>query len=173
MVTENEASIGYLRGRKVSEKISIKSNLKGKHKAGGQSAQRWSRDRKEKKKQYYKNIGENLSKLDSEESNLVIGGPNITRKDFLNQDIIPHNMELIGQFNVNYTGLKGLRELAEKSKDIVDEEEMKEEKQKINKFFKSLREGKDAYGKEKVEKYIEQGRVETLLLSEDKNETNL
>lgn len=173
VITENQATIGELAGNRVKKKKSIESNLHGKHKAGGQSAQRFSRDRKQKKKKYFKKVGKNLKNILDNVEGVLIGGVNITVKSFKRGDYIPHNIDVIGQFNVDHAGKSGLRELAEKSKEVISEKELNKEREKLEEFYKSLRKGKDAYGKEAVEKYINHGRVDTLLLSDQNKETHL
>lgn len=171
VITENKATIGVLRGNIILEKKTIESGLHGKHKAGGQSAQRFDRDRKQKKKKYFNKVGESVSKILPDNCELLIGGVDITRKDFVRGDYLPHDIEILGQFNVNYSEKSGLEELAERGKDILSENEINKEREILEKFYKSLRDGQDAYGIKKVEEYLEQGRVETLILSEEiKNE---
>ncbi|MDY6775246.1 MAG: peptide chain release factor aRF-1 [Halobacteria archaeon] len=171
IITENEASIGVLEGNTVRERKHMESNLHGKHKAGGQSAQRFARDRREKKKRFFKKVGQSAGKiLDSEEiDGVIVGGTEITRKDFLDGGYLHHELEkmIIGRFAVSYAGESGLRQLADAADEVISEQRINEEKELIERFYSDLREGKNAYGVDRVEDLVEHGRVETLLISED------
>ena len=76
--------------------------------------------------------------------------------------------KIIGAKHLAYTGMFGLQELLEKSEDLLSDEAVAKEKQAMQKFFVLLatQPGKVTYGKLEVEKMIDQGTVETLLISE-------
>jgi len=100
---------------------------------------------------------------------IIVGGPGTTIHHFLNMDYITGDLKkkIIGTKDLSYTGLFGLQELLEKSQDILAAEEVAQEKKIMQKFFKllSTEENKVGYGKADVEKKLQMGAVETLLLS--------
>ena len=101
---------------------------------------------------------------------IILGGPGVTINDFLNKDYLTGDVKrkLIGTKDLSYTGDFGLQELLEKSQDILAKEEVAEEKEIMQKFFKllAIKEAEVAYGEVETMRALEAGAVETLLLSE-------
>ncbi|MBU3940463.1 MAG: peptide chain release factor 1, partial [Nanoarchaeota archaeon] len=85
---------------------------------------------------------------------------------YLNQEL---KDKVIAVQDLSYTGEFGLQELVEKSKDILAEEAITEEKDIMNKFLDMLSKdtGKAAYGEKEVEEALKLGAVETILISEE------
>ncbi|MBW2995133.1 peptide chain release factor 1, partial [Candidatus Woesearchaeota archaeon] len=76
--------------------------------------------------------------------------------------------KIIAIKDISYTDEFGLQELLEKCQDVLAKEEVTEEKEIMNKFFKQLAEeaAKVAYGEVAVRNALGIGAVDTLLLSE-------
>ena len=90
---------------------------------------------------------------------------------FLNHEYLTGDLKkkIIGTKDLSYTGMFGLNELLDKSEDLLAAEEVADEKKVMQKFFQllSTKEGMVGYGKADVEKKLQMGAVEVLLLSTD------
>jgi peptide chain release factor subunit 1 len=76
---------------------------------------------------------------------------------------------VIASIDTSYTGEFGVREIIDKSTDILEEIDVMKEKQLVKRFFKELinENGLAAYGENEIRKYLQMGAVDTLLISED------
>ena len=149
------------------------SGVPGKTKAGGQSAQRFERLREGAAKEFYNRIGDAANKTFLEMKDLkgiLIGGPGPTKEEFLDGDYLNEQLKrkVITVEDLGYTGDFGLQELVDKSQSSLAKLEIAEEKAILKEFFTLLakEEKKVAYG-DKIDKVLEQGAVNKLLLSED------
>ena len=174
VLDRREANIGLLKGNAVKEVASATSNVPGKTRAGGQSAQRYARIRQEMKKEFFKRVGELANKtfLNMKElKGILVGGPVPTKEEFADGDYLNNELKkkILTMQDLSYTGEFGLHELVDKSKEVLEKEEVMKEKKVVNEFFELLRKepGKVAYGKEEVLKALEIGAVEKLLISEN------
>ncbi|MFH1455779.1 MAG: polymorphic toxin-type HINT domain-containing protein [archaeon] len=141
------------------------------------SAQRFARIREGAAKDFYKRIAETVQKEFLEMKTLkgiLIGGPGPTKETFYNGDFLNNQIKLkvLGLQDLSYTGDFGLKELVNKSQEILSKEAIIEEKKILEKFFKLLStdDKRVSYGKKQVEKVMEMAAVETLLLSESLDE---
>ncbi len=137
------------------------------------SAQRFARIREEATKEFFNRIGEASNKafLELKElKGILVGGPGMTKNSFLTEGFLNEqlNRKVISIQDLSYTGEFGLRELVEKSKDVLAKEAITEERDIMNKFFKLLatEPNKVAYGETEVNRALEMGAVEKLLISE-------
>ncbi len=112
-----------------------------KHKAGGQSQRRFDRLIELAAHEFLKRIGDTindafLSLKDLE--GVILGGPGHTKEDFLNGDYIHHEIKkkVITTVDTSYTGEFGIREIIEKSMDVLNEiDVMKEKKTDAKNFY--------------------------------------
>ncbi len=172
VMDRREASIGFLKGSNITMVEHMTSGVPGKFKAGGQSAQRFERIREGMAIEFYKRISEVCNKeflpVKNKLKGILIGGPGPTKeefKEYLNDEI---KRKIIAVQDLTYTDESGLHYLVEKSRDLLAEEVIIEEKKILEKFFTFL--GKEsgllAYGADNVRKALDYGAVDTLLLSE-------
>ncbi|MBU1245559.1 MAG: hypothetical protein ABIJ20_02680 [Nanoarchaeota archaeon] len=102
---------------------------------------------------------------------ILVGGPGHTKNEFVDGSYLNQELKdkVIAVQDLSYTGEFGLQELVEKSKDILAEEAITEEKDIMNKFLDMLSKdtGKAAYGEKEVEEALKLGAVETILISEE------
>jgi peptide chain release factor subunit 1 len=173
VMDRRDANIALLKGKTIVPLTSTGSNVPGKTRAGGQSAQRFERLREGAAKEFYYRIGELMKEQflgKDEVRGIIVGGPGPTKYDFTDGNFITNEVKkkIIGIKDLSYTGDFGVQELVEKSDDILAEEEIIKEKQLMARFFNLL--SKDSamieYGKDAVMQLLIQGAVETLLLSE-------
>tara|TARA_Y100000294_G_scaffold167819_1_gene177380 strand:- start:846 stop:1952 length:1107 start_codon:yes stop_codon:yes gene_type:complete len=171
VMDRRDASIALLKGKTIIPLRKTHSEVPGKQRAGGQSAQRFARLREGAAKDHYKKVADyvkteflHLKEL----KGILVGGPGPTKHDFIEQITTELKNKIIAVKDLSYTDDFGLQELVEKSKDVLANEEIMAEKKIMTKFLTLLaREpGKAGYGEKQVYAKLEMGVVETVLLSE-------
>ena len=174
VLDRRDANIALLKGKTIVHLQKTHSEVPGKFKAGGQSAQRFARQREGAYKDHFKKIAgymkDQFLPLGNNLKGIIIGGPGTTVNDFLNKDYITGDIKkkIIGTKDLSYTGDFGLQELLDKSGDLLAEEEIAQEKKVMEKFFKQMLEDpqKVAYGEKEVNKALDMAAVKILLISE-------
>ncbi|MFH0752507.1 MAG: peptide chain release factor aRF-1 [archaeon] len=173
VMDKREATVGLLKGSNITVLHKRTSAVPGKTKAGGQSAARFSRIREGAAKEFFNRIAEVVNKEFLPMNNLkgiIIGGPGPTKETFFKGNFLNNNIKLkiLALQDIGYTDEYGLHDLVDKSRDILAQEVVIQEKKIMEKFFTILAkdEKKAAYGKAEIEKVLELRAVETLLLSE-------
>ena len=100
---------------------------------------------------------------------ILVGGPGPAKEDFLKEGNIVTAIEekIIGVKDIGYADEHGLELLVETSQDLLAEQGITIEKKLLEDFFNRLGKDKDktGYGKEPVEKALQYGAVDKLLLS--------
>jgi peptide chain release factor subunit 1 len=94
----------------------------------------------------------------------------MTKNYFMEKKVIHHELEkkVIGIVDTAYTDEGGIRELVQKSQDLLKDSELVKERQILDKFLGEVaRDGLATYGQIEVEKAIEEKRASTLIISED------
>jgi peptide chain release factor subunit 1 len=173
VLDRREGNIGVLKGSVIREIASHTSAVPGKTKAGGQSSQRFERIRDEMAKEFFKRVADSANREFLEMKGLkgiIIGGPTPTKEDFFDGNFLNNEVKkkVLGLKDLSYTGDFGLRELVDKSADLLKEEAITEEKQIMERFLQSLAKTpeKTAYGLAEVKKALALAAVDVLLLSE-------
>ena len=172
VMDRREATIGLLKGPRIEVLTHVTSEVPGKFKAGGQSAQRFHRLIEGLALAFYKKVAlmcqeEFLPRL-KDIKGIIIGGPGHSKNEFadeLNQQL---KDKIIALQDITYTDESGLHHLVEKSKEILAKETITEEKEIVNRFLVTLAKepSKAVYGEEPVKEAINLGAVEVVLLSE-------
>ena len=181
VMDKREGNIAFLKGKTIVPLKELHSAVPGKHKTGGQSAQRFERLREGAAIDFYKRIAQHMNEefLDNqtEIQGIIIGGPGHTKYDFIDGGYINDQLKrkIIAIKDLSYTGLFGLQELLEKSEDVLSNEEVIKEKQLMQRFFETLaREPeKAAYGFDDVLRLLRSGAVDIVLVSEEVDEETL
>lgn len=173
VMDRRDAIIAILKGKAVIPLLKTHSEVPGKFKAGGQSAQRFARLREGAAKDHYKKVGEYVKEqfLTMEGlKGIMVGGPGPTKYDFVEGNYITNEVKkkIIAIRDLSYTDEFGLQELLEKCEDVLASEEVADEKKVMQKFFTMLatEQNKTAYGPDDVLKKTAAGMVETILISE-------
>ncbi len=173
VMDRREGNIAILKGKAIILLASATSNVPGKTRAGGQSAQRFERLREGAAKTFYNKIGDLMKDQFLENKDvkgIIVGGPGPTKFDFVEGNFITNEVKkkIIAIKDLSYTGEFGLQELLDKSDDVLANEEVMKEKEKMAKFFNylSTNEAMVEYGKDAVMDLLKKGAVEILLLSE-------
>ncbi len=174
VMDRREGNIALLKGKTIIPILKTTSNVPGKTRAGGQSSQRFMRIREGAAKEFYNKLGDYMTQElihNMDLKGIIIGGPGPTKYDFVNGNFITGDLKkkILGIKDITYTGDFGLNELLDRSQDILAEEEVVHEKKLMTKFFEMLSKtpNKVTYGKGHVFKALQQGVVDTVLISED------
>jgi peptide chain release factor subunit 1 len=175
-----DAILALLRGKTIIPLVKTHSEVPGKFKAGGQSAQRFARNRELSAMDHFKKIADYMKQefLNRPEiKGIILGGPGTTVNDFMGHDYVTGDVKkkIIGTKDLSYTEEFGLQELLEKSQDLLAHEDVAREKEAMQKFFNLLakKPGTVTYGLAEVLKHLNMGIVETVLVSEDLDDDNI
>ena len=166
-----EASIGLLSGKSIKPLKNLDSTVPSKTVKGGMSAGRYDRLREDAINEFLSEIGDvaNEILLKQEIKGLIIGGPGPVKERFAKGKYLNYMIanKLLGVKDTGYTGDFGLRELVERSEDLLKDSVIAREKAVMNRFFTELeKNGLVTYGLNEVKQAMEAGAVETLLISE-------
>ena len=169
----NGATFANLRGRRLEVVKKITSGIPGKHRAGGQSARRFERLREAQVKEYYKRVGEHANNVFLKIPDLkgiIIGGPGPTKSDFESGDYLHYTIKskILGIVDTAYLDEQGLKEVVEKSSEILQKVRYFEERRLVQDFLYELghETGLATYGEEEVRRHLSNGSLKLLLLSE-------
>src|SRR3989344_6439303 len=124
VLDRRDATLALLKGKTIIPLRKTHSEVPGKMKAGGQSAQRFARIREGAIKDHYKKIADHMKEnflpmIDLK--GIIMGGPEVTVNDFLNHDYLTGDIKkkIIGVRALSYTGEFGMHELLERSQDLL------------------------------------------------------
>lgn len=170
-----EANIGVLKGKTIEQMKHLDSTVPSKTVKGGMSQGRYDRIREDAINEFLTKIGEAANQALLENPNLkgiIIGGPGYIKDMFYKEDYLHYKLKkmVLGVKDTGYTGEFGMEELVERSKDLLKEAAIVKERELMEKFFNEMRkDGKIVYGYEDVDRALDAGAVETLLISEGFN----
>ncbi|WP_115865174.1 Vms1/Ankzf1 family peptidyl-tRNA hydrolase [Halorussus litoreus] len=204
VVERGGAALGLARGDEVEPIETMDSDVMGKTKAGGQSAQRFARERERQKEEFFDTVADEAERAflgdhhvesantsaesasaSTDVDGLILGGTSVTVDDFREGDHLDHRLDdrLVGDpVSVEYASEQGLQQLVEAASDRIEDEERRETRETLDRFFEALHAsdgsaaGEDdnssdaeevVYGREAVEEALEYDAVETVLVSAD------
>jgi peptide chain release factor subunit 1 len=109
--------VGITNGERIEVLWNDRSMVQGKHKAGGQSAQRFERGRNEALKHWLRKVRDVVISY-GDDRELIIGGPGMTKEKFIKE--LPGYVaeSIIEVKSVGYTDENGLWELIGSSRYI-------------------------------------------------------
>lgn len=172
VMDKREATVAILRGKSKEILFSEGSNVPGKTKAGGQSAHRFERLRDKYEEEFYKRVGSKVNTAFVGVDNfkgIIVGGPGLTKHEFLEIGDLDHRLKdkLLGTVDTSYTDESGIKEVLDKSEDILRETGLVQERKIINKFFEDLAKNSLAiYGFQDVMDGLAIGKISTIIVSE-------
>lgn len=174
VIDRSEATIGFLRGKRIELVRNIESQVPSKHRMGGQSARRFERLIEVAAHEFYKKIAEIANEAFLSEKDLkgiLVGGPGPTKEFFLKEEYLHHELQkkVLETFDTGYTDEYGLREMVEKAKETLADLDLMREKRLMQAFLNEIRKpdgGLSSYGEEQVKEALRAGAVDTLLVSE-------
>jgi len=174
VLEKSEAAIGLIRGKSVEMLKHMDSIVPGKTKKGGQSSSRFARVRDGLLFDFLKQVGDvanhqfqHLEDL----KGIIIGGPGPLKERMANEDFLLTEVKskVLGVVDTSYSGEYGLKEVMERSEDILAQASIMKEKKLLDRFFDEM--GKDTglavYGIRETLQALEGGNVGTLLISEE------
>jgi len=171
VVDLRDAAVAILRGHSIVPVKEIESFVMGKFKAGGQSAARFHRVREGQIKNFMKKIAVLCYEAfrDKKLAGIIVGGPGPTKEELVNEyfvDVI--KKQVVAIKDIGYTGESGLRELVNKSEDILIKEAIVAERKLMEQFLFHMAkdDGFASYGEAEVLTNLEKGTVASLLISE-------
>ena len=133
VMDRKEATIGILEGKRIEVLQKMTSGVPSKVRAGGQSSQRFHRITEGLTKEFYKRIADEMKNLFYENKKLkgiLIGGPIPTKDEFIDDEYLATILrnKIIGRIDIGGSDESGLKELVEKSRDILANQEIIYEK---------------------------------------------
>ena len=175
VIDRGEAAYGIATGKRIHCQEELQSNIMGKHRQGGQSAQRFERLIEEAAHNFFKRATEHacsywLPNIENI-SGIIVGGPGGTKDFVMKNDYLHHEIKkLIREpyFDVGYSNESGLRELVQRAGSLMDKIDLDAERELVDRFLREVMQAhpKATYGEVMVRAALEQGAVDTLLLSE-------
>jgi len=176
VIDSSATTFATLQGRRLEIVQEITSGVPGKHRAGGQSARRFERQREAKLLNYFKRIGKHANDIFLPIPNIkgvIIGGPGPTKNDFEKGDYLHYTLKekIIATLDTAYVSEQGVEEVMERSPKIMRRVRYVEEKKIMQDFLYEIGHdtGLATYGESEVKRCLEEGAVKTLLLSEALN----
>ncbi|MAF34975.1 peptide chain release factor 1 [Candidatus Woesearchaeota archaeon] len=174
VVDARDANIALLKGKAIIPLAKSHSHIPGKMKAGGQSSVRFASNRELAIKQHYKKVADLMKDkflpLGNDLKGIIMGGPGPAKYALVDSGFLTGDVQkkIIGIKDLSYTDDFGLRELVEKSQDLLKEAAITDEKQSVQQFLELLAKepGKVRYGEKDCRAAVELGAVQTLLVSE-------
>ncbi|MGA8542021.1 MAG: peptide chain release factor aRF-1 [Thermoplasmata archaeon] len=171
-----EVTIGLLRGKRVEPLRNRQSLVPSKHGRGGQSAHRFERLIEHAAHEFFVKVAEMSAELFLPRKDtlkgILLGGPGATKEYFYKENYLHHELQqkvVQPLFDTGYTDDYGLKELVEKATQTLHGLEITEEKRLVQRLLGEIRKGDAglaAYGEADVQRALELGSVETLLVSE-------
>ena len=173
-IDKNESTIALLSGRKYEILGHFTSMVPGKTRAGGQSSQRFERLREEAMQDFFKRCAEKFDAYFIDKipklKGVIIGGPGMTKQYFIDKGAINHELikKIIGVIDTSYTDEGGIREIVQKSEDLLKDTQLMQESLTLDSFLGEIaKDGLATYGSKEVEEMLDSGRVGKLIISED------
>lgn len=171
VVERGRAAVGSLVDERVLTHRTLESQVQGKTRAGGQSAQRFARERERQLDQFFTSVGNAAAAAFEDGLELravAIGGTMVTAKEFARGEYLPASVasHVLGTYSVEYATEQGLVELSRKASADMASEERQERAEIMEELFTRIRDGNRAtYGIQDVRQAAEYGAVETLLVA--------
>jgi len=167
------ATFALLKGKRADIIKDITSGVEGKTRAGGQSARRYERLREMHLNEYYNRVGKYITEIFLDVPNLkgiIVGGPGPTKEDFLKGNYLHYELKdkILTVVDTAYTGVEGVKEVVERSKDFLRNVRFYEERKIVQDFLRHIGHdtGLSTYGEREVIQALKSVNVQTLILSE-------
>jgi len=174
VIDRSEATLGFLKGKRINTIKNIQSLVPSKHGRGGQSQRRFERLIEIAAHEFFKKVGDLANDAflaEPELKGVLIGGPGGTKVFFMERDYLHHELKkkVVDTFDTGYTDEYGLKELMEKARDSLSGIELMKEKKLLERFLDEIRKpdgGLAVYGEKEVLSALELGAIDILLVSE-------
>lgn len=172
IVERGGAAVGRLAGDRVVPTRVFESQVMRSSRAGGQSAERFARERERQAHEFYEEVGDVAREAflgeDSVEG-VVVGGTLSTARRFVDDGYLDHRLQerLLGTYGVEYATEQGLHQLVEAAGEDLLDAGRRRARERLAAFFERLRDGdRVTYGAEAVDRALEYGAVDELLVAD-------
>lgn len=173
VIDRREATLAILRGKRIDIVRKLTSGVPGKHGKGGQSARRFERLIEIAAHEYAKRVATAANEIFSQLPDLravLVGGPGPTKDEFLKSELLQDRIQkkIAGVLDTGYTDEQGVKEVVNKSGEILADLDILKEKSLVQRFMEELVAGRGlaTYGEREIRHSLELGAVELLLISE-------
>lgn len=180
VVGRKEAAVGYIKGNSIEIVKEFTSGIRGKHSQGGQSQKRFERLNEEAEMAFYRRITDTINDVFLKIEDLqgiFVGGPGPSKEKFVKDDSLDYRLrdKIIDVVDIGYGGSEGIRALIEKVKEQMENIKYIREKEVMQRFMKEISNdtGLAIYGLEEIERGLNFGAVDILLLSEKLNKKKI
>jgi len=174
VMDRKEATIGYLEGKRIEVVEKMTSGIPSKVRAGGQSSQRFHRITEGLTRDFYKRIADAMKTTFYENKKLkgiLIGGPIPTKDEFIDNEYLPTQLreKIIGRVDIGGSDESGLKELVERSQEILADQEIIKEKKILERYFETLGHKPDlaTLRESDTKTALKYGAVDLLIMSKD------
>ncbi|HXW37215.1 MAG TPA: peptide chain release factor aRF-1 [Nitrososphaerales archaeon] len=174
VVDTSEAAIGVLSGDRLDIPDDMTSGISGKTRKGGQSARRYERGREMELTYFYHRVADHANHLLLEENKvtgIIVGGPGPTKEAFLKSELLNYQLrqKILDVIDTSYSGREGIRELLEKSTEVLKNVRLVEEKKLVQRFLGEINKqsGLAVYGVPRVMEALQKANAEVVLVSDD------
>jgi len=170
VVERGGAAVGRLVGERVVPVRVVESQVMSSTRAGGQSAQRFARERERQVHEFYTEVATavNDAFLGAEPvAGLAVGGTLSSARQFTEGDYLDHRLRerLLGTYAVEYATERGLDQLVDAAGPDLLDAERRETRERLDEFVARLRDDRPvAYG-DAVDRALEFRAVDALLVS--------
>ncbi len=173
VIGRKKSAAGFIRGNRVEVLKEFTSGISKRHGAGGQSQRRFERLNEEAEMAFYRRISEVINEkfLAFEDlKGIFVGGPGPSKEKFVKDESLDYRLrdKILDVVDIGYGGEEGIRALLEKVKDQMENVKYIREKEVMQSFMRELTNetGLATYGLEEIQRGLNYGAVDTLLLSE-------
>jgi peptide chain release factor subunit 1 len=175
VIDRGEAAYGIATGKRIHCQEELQSNIMGKHRQGGQSAQRFERLIEEAAHNFFKRATEHACNYwlpnIADIKGIIVGGPGQTKDFVVKNEYFHHEIKKLVRepfFDVGYSNESGLRELVQRAGALMDQIELDAERKIVDNFLREVMQAhpKATYGEMMIRSALDQGAVDMLLLSE-------
>jgi len=178
VIDSKEAAFGFLKGNRTEVIKQYSSGVQGKTRAGGQSSRRYERLRDMHLNEWYIRLGGYFTEHYRNAPGLkgmIVGGPGPTKEDFLNGNYLHYELKdkVLATIDTGYTGPEGIKELVNRSREIMKDARYYEERKNVQEFLRHLGEddGLGTYGEQEIFQALKGMNVQLLLISEELRRT--
>ena len=162
---QKSATIQKLHGDKVIKEASLGIDLRGRHRKGGQSQGRFQRARKTKIHVFFKKIADKLRKMDSDSELILLGGTGAAKENFLG--MIDSRLQKKCSMVEGMSFSTPKNEIHKKVIHHLYQYRRKHVAKIIAKYDELVKDGLTAKSNDSIYKALENGRVDTLIVSAD------
>jgi peptide chain release factor subunit 1 len=178
VLDSKEAAFATLKGNRTDILKEYSSGVSGKTRAGGQSSRRYERLRDMYINEWFIRLGgyftehfRNVPGL----KGIIVGGPGPTKEDFINGNYLHYELKdkILAQVDTGYTGPEGIKELVNRSRDLMKDARYYEERKNVQEFLKHLGadDGLGTYGEQEIFQALKGQNMQLLLISENVRRT--